>query len=51
MNIIQYISSVLSDFPQLGYIKYLVAAIMLLVVFDGFVSLIFGSLQSLFRGR
>lgn len=51
MNIIDYISNLFGNFQQFAFFKYVIAGILLLVIFDSFVSLIFGALQALFRGR
>lgn len=51
MTIIEYIASLFGDFQQFAFFKYIIAGILLLIIFDAFISLIFGALQALFRGR
>lgn len=49
-NIITWIDTMI-DFPQLSFLKYVFAGVILLVFVDAFVGLIISGVYSVFRGR
>lgn len=49
-DLISWIDSLI-DFPQLSFLKYVIAAALLLVFVDAFISLLMSGVSSIFRGR
>ena len=49
-DLITWIDSLI-DFPQLSFLKYVIAAALLLVFVDAFISLLMSGVSSIFRGR
>lgn len=49
-DIITWIDSLI-DFPQLSFLKYIIAGALLLVFVDAFISLLMSGVNSIFRGR
>lgn len=49
-NIVQWLESLI-NFPQLSFLKYIVASVILLVFIDAIISFILGSVNNLFRSR
>lgn len=49
-NIITWLESMIS-YPQLSFLKYIIASVILLVFIDAILSFILGSVNNLFRSR
>ena len=49
-DLITWIDSLI-DFPQLSFLKYIIASALLLVFVDAFISLLMSGVSSIFRGR
>ena len=50
MDVVQWISTLLGDFPQLSWLKYVFAGVLLLVILDACCTLLFRSLDGLAGG-
>lgn len=50
MGVLDWLSSLGFDMPGLSWFKYVIAAVILLVIIDAFLNLIFAGLHTLFTG-
>lgn len=50
-GIYDWLSALGADFPQLSFVKYIVAAVILLVVVDAVLNLLFAAVGKLVSGR
>lgn len=50
IDIVNWLDSLI-DFPQLSFIKYVIAGALVLVFADAFIGLLISGVYSIFRGR